>query len=271
MINFYLQIYHDLNENGIGVSVLFPNEIRIFLIEAGYIEKAIQLLKILNLCKKHRKELMPTKDNDNPLKFTTKLEKMYLDDKETTISDFEEIFIFNVIFLLIDRNKKIADIECINDFKNIDENIRKEYLNIIQIIKEGKELSQKYLEMMVKIKDIEENQAFEIIYRLLLINLLSGKNLVNYQMNLLIYFINVYGEYSTEETLLKIFIKKIEQDVNTNNIFINKDIIIQKINEYRDNPRISNVKGIYIEILKGIGFDDILEENIEWLKENDKN
>lgn len=271
MVKFYLQIYSDLKENGIGVSVLFPNEIRIFLIEYGYIEKAMQLLKIINICKIHSKDLMFTNDNNNPLNFTIKLEEMYLKDSQVKVDDFEEIFIFSIIFLLIDKNVQVIDVENNKSFQTLDKQIKNEYLNVVQIIKEGKKLSPKNIEFMVKAKNIEKNQTFEVVYRLLLMSILSGKNLVNYQINLLIYFIGTYGEYSTEETLLKLCINQLEKDVNKNKTYINQETIKLKIEQYKNNPSIMMAKNIYIEILKDIGFNDILEGNVNWLKENDKN
>jgi len=76
MINFYLHIYNDLEKNGMGVTVLFPNEIRIFLIESNHIEKSIQLLKIMNVFKNNTREILPNSIGDNPLEFTEKIESI---------------------------------------------------------------------------------------------------------------------------------------------------------------------------------------------------
>lgn len=267
MINFYLQIYNDLNKNGIGVTALFPNELRIFLIENNNIEKAVQLLKIMNICKYNTKELILATLQDNPLEFTKKIEDNYLANSKITLEDMSEVLIFNIIFLLIDKDRQVENIEQTEEFRELDKQIRDEYIDIVQIIKKEKNIAKEYIQFLMSKKDCEKNITFEIIYRLLLIRLLKGKVLINYQINLIIYFCGTYGIYTTEETLLKLCINQIENDIRETGIYIQVARIQEKIFEYKRKPSIMKIKQIYIEILKDIGFEDISEDNIKWLKE----
>lgn len=267
MINFYLQIYNDLNKNGIGVTALFPNELRIFLIENNNIEKAVQLLKIMNICKYNTKELISATLKDNPLEFTKKIEDNYLANSRITLEDMSEVLIFNIIFLLIDKDRQVENIEQTEEFRELDKQIRDEYIDIVQIIKKEKNIAKEYIQFLISKKDCEKNITFEIIYRLLLIRLLKGKVLINYQINLIIYFCGTYGIYTTEETLLKLCINQIENDIRETGIYIQVARIQEKIFEYKREPSIMKIKQIYIEILKDIGFEDISEDNIKWLKE----
>lgn len=91
-------------------------------------------------------------------------------------------------------------------------------------------------------KDYEKNTTFEIIYRLLFINLLKDKMLINYQINLLIYFTNTYGIFSTEETLLKLCINQLEKDIKENKNYLQKRNIEEKIEKYNIEPNIINAK-----------------------------
>lgn len=267
MVNFYLQVYDDLEKNGMGVTVLFPNEIRIFLIEGNHIEKSIQLLKIINICKNNTIEILPTNIKDNPLEFTEKIENIYLTNKKTILEDMSEVFIFNIIFLLIDKNVQVGNVEQIKEFQELDKQVRDEYIDVVKIVKEEKNIEKEYIEILMSKKNREKNITFEIIYRLLLINLLKGKMLINYQINLLTYFCGTYGIYSTEETLLKLCITQLEKDIEENRNYLQAEKIKEKIVEYKIVPNIINAKMIYIEALKDLGFNDIIEENIKWLKE----
>lgn len=270
IINFYLHIYNDLEKNGMGITVLFPNEIRIFLIERNYIEKSIQLLKIMNVFKTNTKEILTNSIGDNPLEFAEKIESIYLTNKKATLEDMSEVFIFNIIFLLIDKDVQVENVMQIKEFQELSQQIRDEYIDVVRIIKEDKNITNEFIQLLMLKKEQEKNTTFEIIYRLLLIRLLKGKILINYQINLLIYFFKTYGDYSTEETLLKLFINQLERDIEENTIYICKEIIGEKIKKYKKTPNIINAKEIYIEVLKDLGFSDIAEENINWLKENDK-
>ena len=91
--------------------------------------------------------------------------------------------------------------------------------------------------------------------------------LINYHINLLIYFCGTYGIYSTEETLLKLCITRLEKDIKENKNYIQIEKINEKIEVYKSKPNIKNGKIIYIEALKDLGFNDITIENINWLKE----
>ena len=89
--------------------------------------------------------------------------------------------------------------------------------------------------------------------------------LINYHINLLIYFCGTYGIYSTEETLLKLCITRLEKDIKENKNYIQIEKINEKIEVYKSKPNIKNGKIIYIEALKDLGFNDITIENINWL------
>ena len=267
MIDFYLQIYNDLNKNGMGVTALFPNEIRIFLIESNNIEKAVQLSKIMNICKNNPRELITANINHEPLEFAKKIESIYVASKKTTLEDMSETLIFHIIFLLIDKNVQTDNLELMKEFQELDEQIRTEYLEVVQIIKKEKNITKEYIQFLMSKKYREKNTTFEIIYRLILINLLKGKMLINYHINLLIYFCGTYGIYSTEETLLKLCITRLEKDIKENKNYIQIEKINEKIEVYKSKPNIKNGKIIYIEALKDLGFNDITIENINWLKE----
>ena len=140
MIDFYLQIYNDLNKNGMGVTALFPNEIRIFLIESNNIEKAVQLSKIMNICKNNPRELITANITHEPLEFAKKIESIYVASKKTTLEDMSETLIFHIIFLLIDKNVQTDNLELMKEFQELDEQIRTEYLEVVQIIKKEKRI-----------------------------------------------------------------------------------------------------------------------------------
>ena len=267
MIDFYLQIYNDLNKNGMGVTALFPNEIRIFLIESNNIEKAVQLSKIMNICKNNPRELITANINHDPLEFAKKIESIYAASKKTTLEDMSETLIFHIIFLLIDKDVQTDNLELMKEFQELDKQIRDEYLDVVQIIKNEKNITKEYIQFLMSKKCREKNTTFEGIYRLLLINLLKGKMLINYHINLLIYFCGTYGLFSTEETLLKLCISTFEKDIEENKDYIQKEKIKEKIEIYKMEPNIINAKMIYIEALKDLGFNDITMENINWLKE----
>lgn len=269
IINFYLQIQADLQKSGMGITVLFPNELRIFLIESNYIEESIQLLRIVNICKYNSRKILLAKTNikDNPLEFAEQIDKIYLTDKKITLEDMSEVLIFNIIFLLMGKNIEVRNIEQLKEFQELDEQIKNEYIDIMKIIKEKKNVAKEYIQFLMSKKDREKNTTFEIIYRLLLINLLKDKMLINYQINLLIYFESTYGIFSTEETLLKICINQLEKDVKENKEYLQKRNIAEKIEEYNKEPNIINAKKIYIEVLKDIEFEGITLENINWLKD----
>lgn len=267
MINFYLHIYNDLEKNGMGVTVLFPNEIRIFLIESSHIEKSIQLLKIMNIFKNNTREILPNSIGDNPLEFTEKIERIYLTNKKTTLEDISEVLIFNIIFLLIDKDVQVENILQMKEFQELSQQIRDEYIDIVRIIKEEKNITKEFIQFLMSKKEREKNRTFEIIYRLLLIRLLKGKILINYQINLLIYFCTTYGIYATEETLLKWCISILEKDIKENKNYLQIKEIKERIELYKIRPNLINAKMIYIEALKNLGFNDITEENVNWLKE----
>ena len=91
--------------------------------------------------------------------------------------------------------------------------------------------------------------------------------MINYQINLLIYFCATYGIYATEETLLKWCISILEKDIKENKNYLQIKEIKEKIELYKTKPNLINAKMIYIEALKNLGFNDITKENINWLKE----
>ena len=267
MINFYLHIYNDLEKNGMGVTVLFPNEIRIFLIESNHIEKSIQLLKIMNVFKNNTREILPNSIGDNPLEFTEKIESIYLTNKKTTLEDISEVFIFDIIFLLIGKDIQVENIMQMKEFQELSQQVKDEYMDVVRIIKEEKNITKEFIQFLMSKKEREKNMTFEIIYRLLLIRLLKGKILINYQINLLIYFCATYGIYATEETLLKWCIYILEKDIKENKNYFQIKEIKEKIELYKTKPNLINAKMIYIEALKDLGFNDITRENIDWLKE----
>lgn len=269
IIRFYLQIQADLQKKGIGITILFPNEIRIFLIESNYLEESIQLLKIVNICKYNSKEILFTKTNikDNPLEFIEQIDKICLTKRKTVLEDMSEVFIFNIIFLLIGKNTEVINIKQLKEFQELDEQIKNEYIYIMKMIKEKKNIKKEKIQFLMSKKDYEKNTTFEIIYRLLFINLLKDKMLINYQINLLIYFTNTYGIFSTEETLLKLCINQLEKDIKENKNYLQKRNIEEKIEKYNIEPNIINAKKIYIEALKDLGFDGITMQNINWLKD----
>lgn len=266
MLDFYLQIYENLKEDGMGISLLFPNELRVLLIENNHIEKAVELLKVMNVCKKYLNEALPREKSNDPFEFTEKIENIYLSNEEITVEDLSEVLIFNIIFLLLDEKMQIENIEQIEMFQKMDKQIIDEYRDIIQIAKDDR-ITREYLRSCIAQKEYEGNKTFEIIYRILLTNTLKNKMLINYQINLLIYFESVYGEFATEESLLKLCIKQIEKETYENRIYSQMESIKEKINEYKMNLNITNAKFVYIEMLKDLGFYDITEENINWLKE----
>ena len=178
-----------------------------------------------------------------------------------------EVLIFSIIFLLINKNVQIETIELMDEFQELDKSIKDEYLDVIKIIKKEENITKEYIQFLASKKYREKNTTFEIIYRLLLINLLKGKMLINYHINLLIYFCGTYGIYSTEETLLKLCISTFEKDIEKNKEYIQIEKIKEKIKAYKTEPNMINAKMIYIEALKDLGFNDITIENINWLKE----
>lgn len=258
-----------MQKKGIGITILFPNEIRIFLIESNYLEESIQLLKIVNICKYNSKEILFTKTNikDNPLEFIEQIDKICLTNRKTVLEDMSEVFIFNIIFLLIGKNTEVINIKQLKEFQELDEQIKNEYIYIMKMIKEKKNIKKEKIQFLMSKKDYEKNTTFEIIYRLLFINLLKDKMLINYQINLLIYFTNTYGIFSTEETLLKLCINQLEKDIKENKNYLQKRNIEEKIEKYNIESNIINAKKIYIEALKDLGFDGITMQNINWLKD----
>lgn len=177
------------------------------------------------------------------------------------------MFIFNIIFLLIGKNTEVINIKQLKEFQELDEQIKNEYIYIMKMIKEKKNIKKEKIQFLMSKKDYEKNTTFEIIYRLLFINLLKDKMLINYQINLLIYFTNTYGIFSTEETLLKLCINQLEKDIKENKNYLQKRNIEEKIEKYNIEPNIINAKKIYIEALKDLGFDGITMQNINWLKD----
>lgn len=271
MINFYLDIHSELEKNGMGITILFPSELRIFLIEKGYFEEAIQLSKIMNVLKNNNKSIITQESKEDPLEVVEKTEELLKKNKDENIEDLSEVLIFNIIFLLINKNNKIKYIEKLQEFQKLDDVLKNEYKQIVQTIIDEKKLTEIYLEFLMKSKEIEKNEILNLIYRLLYIDLLKDKKMINYQINLIIYFSSTYGKHSTEESLLKLFINQIERNLSESDYFTNKDSIQIKINEFKESSCMIKAKRIYIECLIQLGFDNILEENITWLKENDKN
>ena len=153
------------------------------------------------------------------------------------------------------------------EFQELSQQIRDEYIDVVRIIKEEKNITKEFIQFLMSKKEREKNITFEIIYRLLLIRLLKGKILINYQINLLIYFCATYGIYATEETLLKWCISILEKDIKENKNYLQIKEIKEKIELYNTKPNLINAKMIYIEALKNLGFNDITKENINWLKE----
>ena len=266
-INFYLYIKKDLYKNGMGITVLFPHEIKIFLIESKYFEDAIQLLKIENVLKNNSKKELLSSSKDNPLEFTEKIESIYLTNKKITIEDMSEVLIFNIIFLMNNREIQVDKFVQLKEFQELSQQIKNEYINVVQMVKKEEKLKKEVIQFLISKNEQEKNTTFEIIYRILLIKLIKGKTLINYQIDLLIYFCAKYGVYATEETLLKLCMSILESKIQEEKNYLQIREIDERIKLYKSKANLTNAKKIYIEVLKSIGFDDITKKNIEWLKE----
>ena len=52
-----------------------------------------------------------------------------------------EALIFNIIFLLLDKDRQVGNIEQTKEFKELDKQIKDEYINIVQIIEKEQKIS----------------------------------------------------------------------------------------------------------------------------------
>lgn len=252
-----------------GSLILFPIESIVFLIEKFMFKEAFSILKIRDIFKNNKETVLLKNSKENPLGFVEEINNIYQIDNNINLKDMSEFFIFNIIFLMIEENKevRINKIKELEEFQKLPQKIKEEYINIMEFIQNKNIIPIDYLKGIIVKKNTEKDITFEIIYRILLINQLCKKELINSQINLIIYFISSYECFSTEKTLLVLFIRKIREAVENNNEYRNKDKILREIETFGDDINIENAKKIYIEILVDIGFEDITDENLNWLKE----